>query len=76
MTMLVEDLLASLDGVSAPASDTEAAWALEIQRRVDQVNNGTAKLVAAEDMYAETRRLVAAVSAKGGSPRGPAPATP
>ena len=54
---LAEDLLASLDGVSAPEPDTEAAWTLEIQRRVDEVNNGTAKLVAAEDVYAETGRL-------------------
>ena len=54
---LAEDLLASLDSAIEHEPDSEAAWNLEIQRRVNEVNNGTAKLVSAEDVYAETRRF-------------------
>lgn len=53
---LAEDLLASLDGDSESAMEVEAAWEGEIRRRVDEVKTGTAKLIPAEDVYAETRR--------------------
>ena len=52
---LAEELLASLEG--EPETDIEAAWEQEIRRRVDEVQNGTAVIVSAEDVYAQTRRL-------------------
>ncbi len=38
---LAAELLASLDG--EPEEEVEAAWAAEIQRRVERVRSGTAK---------------------------------
>jgi putative addiction module component (TIGR02574 family) len=52
---LVDDLLASL--AEEPESEAEAAWEREIQRRVEEVKAGTAKLVPAEDVHAEARRI-------------------
>ena len=46
---LAEELLASLQ--DDPESEADAAWDLEILRRVEQVKSGTAKLIAAEDVY-------------------------
>ena len=51
---LAEELLASLQ--DDPESEADAAWDLEIRRRVEQVMNGTAKLVSAEDVHAEARQ--------------------
>ena len=50
-----EELLASLQ--DDPESEADAAWDLEIRRRVEQVKNGTAKLVSAEDVHAEPRQI-------------------
>lgn len=56
---LAEDLLASLEDGSGSDSDSEvgSAWEREIRHRVEDVKNGTAKLISAEDVYAETRRI-------------------
>lgn len=54
---LAEDLLASLEDASEPTAEIEAAWEHEIQRRVEEVKRGAAKLVPAEEVYAETRRI-------------------
>ena len=54
---LAEDLLASLEQSPESPSAVEADWEQEIQRRVEEVKAGTAKLVPAEEVYAETRRL-------------------
>lgn len=54
---LAEDLLASLEQSPESSAAAEAAWEHEIQRRVEEVKAGTAKLVPAEEVYAETRRL-------------------
>jgi putative addiction module component (TIGR02574 family) len=53
---LAEELLDSLQG----ESDTEAgaAWDLEIERRVTEIESGTVKLIPAEDVHAEARRLI------------------
>lgn len=53
---LAEEMLASLD----QDHDTvdEAAWDREIERRVAEVEAGTAKLIPAEDVHAEARRLM------------------
>ena len=52
---LAEELLASLDEGSD--SDAEAAWEQEIGRRVDEIKAGRAKLIPAEQVFAETARL-------------------
>jgi putative addiction module component (TIGR02574 family) len=54
---LAEDLLASLEDGSESSSEVEAAWEHEIRQRVEEVKIGTAKLIPAEDVYAETRRI-------------------
>ena len=54
---LAEDLLASLEDGSEPAEEVEAAWEQEIRQRVEEVKSGRAKLIPAEDVYAETRRI-------------------
>ncbi len=54
---LAEDLLASLEPSPESSTAAEAAWEQEIARRVEEVNAGTAKLVPAQEVYAETRRL-------------------
>ena len=53
---LAEDLLASLHEVPDP--EIEAAWGEEIKRRIAEVENGTATLVPAEEVFAEIRRLL------------------
>lgn len=52
---LAEELLASLQ--DDPQSEADAAWDLEIGRRVEQVRSGAAKLVSAEDVHAEARQI-------------------
>lgn len=52
---LAEELLAT---VQEPDAEIEAAWDEEIQRRVAEIDNGTAKLVPAEEVFAELRRIV------------------
>lgn len=38
-------------------ADAEAAWAGEIERRVEEIESGAVELVPAEDVHAEARRL-------------------
>ena len=53
---LAEELLDSLQGDYDAEADT--AWDLEIERRVAEIEAGTVKLVSAEDVHAEARRLI------------------
>ena len=53
--LLAEHLLETLPDESE--SDTESAWDREIARRVEQVRSGTARLISAEDVHAEARRI-------------------
>lgn len=53
---LAEDILASLQGDTD--AEVDAAWDQEVRRRVDEVNSGTAKLIPAEEVFAEVRRIV------------------
>ncbi len=53
---LVEELLDSLQGDSDAEAD--AAWDLEIERRVTEIEAGTVKLISADDVHAEARRLI------------------
>jgi putative addiction module component (TIGR02574 family) len=52
---LAEELL---DTVHAKDPDVEAAWDVEIKRRITEIQNGTAKLTPAEEVFAEIRRLI------------------
>lgn len=50
------ELLASLDGPADP--NTEAAWALEIERRVAAIEAGTVKLEPWEDVKRRVEREI------------------
>lgn len=52
---LAEELLST---VQASDTEIEAAWAEEIERRLHEVENGTAKLIPAEEVFAEIRSLL------------------
>ena len=52
---LAEKLLATVQAVD---TEVEAAWDEEIKRRIAEIENGTAKLIPAEDVFAEVRRLI------------------
>ena len=52
---LADELLASLDDESDP--EAEALWEKEIGRRVAEIRSGTAKLVPADEVFAETARI-------------------
>ena len=51
---LAEELLASVQETDA---GVEAAWEEEIKRRIAEIDGGKAKLIAAEEVFAEVRRL-------------------
>ena len=53
---LVEELLDSLQGESDPEADS--AWDREIERRVAEIESGAVKLVSAEEVHADARRLI------------------
>jgi putative addiction module component (TIGR02574 family) len=53
--LLSEELLASLDEESD--SGAEAAWEKEIGRRVDDIRANRAKLIPAEEVFAETAKI-------------------
>lgn len=52
---LAEELLSS---VQESDEEIEAAWAEEIERRLEEVESGTAKLIPAEEVFAEIRSLL------------------
>ena len=52
---LADALLESLRGEQI--AEIEAAWAVEIERRVSTYERGEAKLVAAEDVFAKARLI-------------------
>lgn len=53
---LAEDLLASLQEGLDP--EVEAAWDEEIRRRVAEIDSGAAKLLPADEVFAEIRRIL------------------
>ena len=55
---LVDALLESLRGEKI--AEIEAAWALEIERRVSAYERGEAKLVPAEEVFAKARTIAGA----------------
>ncbi len=52
---LAEELLATVQEVDA---EVELAWDEEIKRRIAEIDSGTAKLIPAEEVFAEVRRLL------------------
>ncbi len=52
---LAEELLAT---VQEADTEIEAAWEDEIRRRIAEIDSGTAKLIPAEEVFAEVRRLL------------------
>lgn len=52
---LAEELLST---VQETAPDVEASWEEEIRRRIAEIEAGTAKLVPADEVFAEVRRLL------------------
>ena len=52
---LAEELLATVQEHDAAV---EAAWDEEIRRRIAEIDSGKAKLVPADEVFAEVRRLV------------------
>jgi putative addiction module component (TIGR02574 family) len=53
---LAEELLESLQGEAD--ADAEAAWDREIERRVAEIESGAVRLIPAEEVHAEVRRLI------------------
>jgi putative addiction module component (TIGR02574 family) len=51
---LAEEILATVREVD---EDVDAAWDLEIERRIAEIETGTAQLVSAEEVFARLRRL-------------------
>lgn len=51
---LAEEILAT---VHEQDEEVDAAWDAEIKRRIAEVENGTAKLIPAEEVFARLRRL-------------------
>lgn len=52
---LAEELLAT---VREPDDEVEAAWEEEIRIRIADIDAGTAKLIPAEEVFAQVRRLL------------------
>jgi len=51
---LAEELLASLDGPQR--NEVDAAWAEEIERRIDEMESGKVKGIPAEDVFRKYER--------------------
>lgn len=52
---LAEELLATVQEVDP---EVEAAWDEEIRRRIAEIESRKAKLIPAEEVFAEVRRLI------------------
>lgn len=51
---LAEELLASLEG--EPEAEVDVAWDVEIRKRIAEVENGSARLSSAEEVFARVGR--------------------
>ena len=54
--LVAAELIASLDGVAD--ADAETAWALEIDRRVQEIQAGTVELTSWEDLRTRIEREI------------------
>ena len=52
---LAEEILAT---VQEADTEVEAAWEEEIRRRIAEIDSGRAKLIPADEVFAEVRRLL------------------
>lgn len=52
---LAEELLATVHEIDP---EVEAAWEEEIRRRIAEIDSGKAKLIPADEVFAEVRRLI------------------
>ena len=52
---LAEELLATVYTVD---DEVESAWDQEIKLRIGEIDNGTARLIPAEEVFAEARKLL------------------
>ena len=52
---LAEEILAT---VQEADTEVEAAWEEEIRRRIVEIDSGRAKLIPADEVFAEVRRLL------------------
>lgn len=52
---LAEELLSSLDPRD---TEVESAWDAELRRRIEEVEGGAVRLIAAEEGFAEVRRSI------------------
>lgn len=53
---LAEELLASLE--AGLDQEVDAAWDEEMRKRIAEVENGTAKLIPADEVFARVRRAL------------------
>jgi putative addiction module component (TIGR02574 family) len=53
---IAAELIASLDGI--PETGVEAAWDAEVERRIEQVDQGKVQLLDWNDVKAEVARVV------------------
>jgi putative addiction module component (TIGR02574 family) len=53
---LAEELLASLEEKLEP--EVDAAWNEELRKRIAEVENGTARLIPASEVFARVRRAL------------------
>ncbi len=51
---LAEEILATIHGVD---EEVDAAWDAEIRHRIAEIENGTAELIPAEEVFARLRGL-------------------
>jgi len=49
-------LLESLDSATEDEDDVERAWLVEIERRVDEIERGEAKLIPGDEVFARVRQ--------------------
>ncbi len=53
---MVDKLLESLNAPSSEENDR--LWAAEAERRIDEIEAGTVKLIPADDVFAEARKKI------------------
>lgn len=53
---LAHQLIESLDPLAEDPEVVEKAWATEIERRIEEIRKGKAKLIPAEEVFREARR--------------------
>lgn len=55
---LAHELIVSLDGPGDDPTEVEAAWEAEIERRLDEIESGKAKMVSREEFSRHMREVL------------------